>query len=226
MIPESTTHAKNTRESRTSFKFVMQLHVFMGGPGLVLSHTYIDYLSPAMGCCASRAAKNPEDSQPARNDPATVQVPIPTPPASALHHSPSNSSRRTRTRSQHPMHRSTETPDILFRSRVTSALQRVTKSSSSQRANTTLGPRASRSTPGPRNRGEGDSLAGPTMNSYDCPVRADKGGGPFTFLFSFSLLNSCIYRAQTESTTTAYHFLVLMLSTVYVGFFFFFGIGS
>jgi len=132
-----------------------------------------------MGCCGSTANVH-EDDQPARNVSGTeqiqipiqvrAQVPIPTPPASALDPSPSNSSRRTRTHSQHKRRRSTERSDT--RSRAISAPQQVkpTKSSSSQhsqhsseprkRANTSVGPRASHSTPRPPNPGEGNFWLG------------------------------------------------------------------
>jgi len=149
-----------------------------------LSYTHTDYLP--MGCCGS-TANVPEDSQPARNVSGTVQipmqvraqVPMPTPPPSALDPSPSNSSRRTRTHSQHSMRRSTDKSDAPSRSRAISAPQQVkpTKSSSSQhsqhsreprkRSNTSVGPRASRSTPRFPNPGEGDSWLGyePLMTS-------------------------------------------------------------
>ena len=137
--------------------------------------SYTDYLP--MGCSGS-TANVPEDSRPARNGFGTVQspmqvqmqaqAPMPTPPASALDHSPANSSRYTQTHSQQSMRRSTVTSDTTSHSRVLSAPQQVkpTKSSSSQhsqhsseptgrkRANTSVGPRASRSTPKPPNPGE------------------------------------------------------------------------
>ena len=147
---------------------------------LTPTHTGTDY--PPMGCCGSTANVH-EDDQTARNVSGTeqismqvrAQVPMPTPPPSALDPSPSNSSRRPRTHSQHSTRRSTDRSDAPSRNRAISAPQQVkpTKSSSSQhsqhsqhsseprkRANTSVGPRASRSTPRPPNPGEGDSWRG------------------------------------------------------------------